>query len=201
MVQAVFFHGKFSLDVYNNLRTVVDVGACQTTCEDFMTLVEKNDQYLLTGKGRQLMDDFCAMGNCLQHVLSNVVDRLPARNDLHLLTTEQDMMRSRLKNQARALMTGGHTQDELCVEDEEELDALLGKFDTLVLRNPPRKGKRVRHGAPNKGKEKDGQKIPKEWSMQERVEKKEVDDTNEGSDPDYVETAGSTDEAEEYGSL
>lgn len=70
-----------------------------------------------------------------------------------------------------------------------------------MLRNPPRKGKRVRHGAPNKGKEKDGQKIPKEWSMQERVEKKEVDDTNEGSDPDYVETAGSTDEAEEYGSL
>lgn len=143
-----------------------------------MTLVEKNDQYLLTGKGRQLMDDFCAMvrcdnvwpfaemvvpqfrmsmaeksvlshspcffeayrassgnpqGNCLQHVLSNVVDRLPARNDLHLLTTEQDMMRSRLKNQARALMTGGHTQDELCVEDEEELDALLGKFDSEFI--------------------------------------------------------------------
>lgn len=60
-MQAESFHGKFTLDVYNNLRTTLDVGPCQTAIEDFMTLVEKDDVYLLTNKGRKLMDDFCAM--------------------------------------------------------------------------------------------------------------------------------------------
>ncbi|KAL8840857.1 MAG: hypothetical protein Q9176_003600 [Flavoplaca citrina] len=139
------FHAKFTLDAYNNLRTTLDVGPCQTAIEDFMTLVEKDDIYLLTNKGRKPMDDFRATvrvtmsgptrrcghpeGNCLYYILTDV-DRPPTRVGRHILTTEQDFLRSRQKVQARTLFIGGFTKDDIFLEDEEEFDILTGELDS-----------------------------------------------------------------------
>ncbi|KAI4273780.1 MAG: hypothetical protein LQ337_004412 [Flavoplaca oasis] len=217
-MQAESFHGKFTLDVYNNLRTTLDVGPCQTAIEDFMTLVEKDDVYLLTNKGRKLMDDFCAMvrrddvwpyaemvvpqfrmtmdengnpeGNCLHYILTNV-NRLPTRVGRHILTTEQDLLRSRQKVQARALFTGGFTKDDLCLEDEEEFDILIGELDALALRNPPRarKPKKAKGGLRNRSE-------PPKTKQQEKedVKEEEVDDDDKMKDIDdfgsYKDAAG-----------
>ena len=62
---------------------------------------------------------------CLNYMLDNLT-RLPVRNDRHVLTTEQDLVRERYESYVRYIMSGGTCETDLGFEEEKEVDDLLG---------------------------------------------------------------------------
>ncbi len=65
--------------------------------------------------------------SCLNFVLDNI-NGLPTRNDEHMLTTEQDLLRLRYRRFVQCLITRGACNEDLILADEREVDEIWKKL-------------------------------------------------------------------------
>ncbi|KAL8707766.1 MAG: hypothetical protein Q9225_007711 [Loekoesia sp. 1 TL-2023] len=135
-------------------------GQCQKTIEDFMVLVEDNAlqssegaqsmeefckfiehpnvwhlaemvvpqlrQSRLENEQADKDGDF----TCLNYILDHLT-RLPIRNDDHVMTTEQEMLRARFRLWARYVLTAGNSDMDMKPGDEELVEECLPILDAF----------------------------------------------------------------------